>query len=220
MDILYEDNHIIVAVKPAGVLSQADPSGDPDMLTLLKEYIKEKYNKPGNVYLGLVHRLDRPVAGVMVFARTSKAAARLSEQIRLHTVDKYYLAAVSGVMVHDCGTLRNYILKDSSTNRVKVFDKEVKDAKYAELDYTVICRSSNMTLIKVDLKTGRSHQIRAQLANAGHPVVCDSKYGSNRMKGDIALFCCEMAVDHPVSRERMVFKADPPQAFPWTNFAY
>ena len=220
MDILFEDNQIIVAVKPAGVLSQADPSGDPDMLTLLKAYIKERYNKPGNVYLGLVHRLDRPVSGVMVFAKTSKAAARLSEQIRLHTVDKYYLAAVSGVMENDSGTLANYILKDQTTNRVKVFDTPKKDAKYAELDYEVIARSGNMTLLKVDLKTGRSHQIRAQLANAGHPIICDSKYGSNRMKGDIALFCCEMAIDHPVSKERMVFKADPPKSYPWGNFAY
>ncbi len=210
MDILYEDNHIIVAVKPAGVLSQADPSGDPDMLTLLKEYIKEKYNKPGNVYLGLVHRLDRPVAGVMVFARTSKAAARLSEQIRLHTVDKYYLAAVSGVMEHDCGTLRNYILKDSSTNRVKVFDKEVKDAKYAELDYTVICRSSNMTLIKVDLKTGRSHQIRAQLANAGMPIIGDRKYGKPdpSYRGRLMLTAWKLVFVHPKTKKRMTFIAE------------
>ena len=205
MEILYEDNHIIVAVKPAGVLSQADSSGAPDMLTLLKAYIKEKYNKPGNVYLGLVHRLDRPVSGVMVFARTSKAASRLSEQIRNHTVGKYYLAVVHGTPDSPEGTLTGYILKNSNDNTVKVFDKETRGAKYASLNYKVLGSRNGMSLIEVDLATGRSHQIRAQFAHAGHPLAGDRKYGCEDGVKDIALMCHKMVIDHPVRGERMEF---------------
>ena len=208
MEILYEDNHIIVAVKPAGVLSQADSSGAPDMLTLLKDYIKVKYNKPGNVYLGLVHRLDRPVSGVMVFARTSKAASRLSEQIRNHTVEKYYRAVVHGVFDAPEGRLTGYILKNSADNTVRVFDKETKGAKYASLSYKVLDSKDNKSLVEVKLDTGRSHQIRAQFAHSGHPLAGDRKYGYEDGYKDIALVCCRMVIDHPVKGERMEFEVE------------
>ena len=218
MDILYEDNHIIVAVKPAGVLSQSDGSGAPDMLTILKQYIKEKYNKPGNVYLGLVHRLDRPVGGVMVFARTSKAASRLSEQIRNHTVGKYYYAVVKGTFAGKSGRFVNYLSKDDKTNTVTVFDKPTGDAKQAELGYEVIDEKDGLSLVKVDLRTGRSHQIRAQFAHSGHPLVFDHKYGDGTGNNDIALFCGEMEIMHPVSKERLSFKAPLPTDYPWHIF--
>ena len=218
MDVIYEDNHIIVAIKPAGVLSQADSTGGTDMLSLLKDYIKIKYDKPGNVYLGLVHRLDRPVSGVMVFARTSKAASRLSEQIRTHKVDKSYLAVVTGTLNEPCGTLRSYIAKDSRTNKVTVYDREQAGAKYAQLDYRVISSRDGMTLVNVDLKTGRPHQIRAQFAHIGHPLYGDTKYGKAASGTQLALFCCKMAIDHPVKGERMTFTATPPSCSPWILF--
>jgi len=215
MKILYEDNHIIVAVKPAGVLSQSDGSGAEDMLTLLKAYIKEKYNKPGDVFLGLVHRLDRPVEGVMVFARTSKAASRLSQQIREHTVRKYYYAVVEGHMPCRAGNLTGYILKDEASNTVKVFDKPVSGAKKASLSYEVMKEGTDKSLVRIDLQTGRSHQIRSQLAHIGCPIVNDHKYGNGRGRGDIALICGEMEIDHPISKERMSFKAGLPSDYPW-----
>lgn len=218
MNIIYEDNHIIVSVKPAGVLSQADSTGAPDMLSLLKEYIKVKYNKPGNVYLGLVHRLDRPVSGVMVFARTSKAASRLSEQIRTHKVNKIYHAVVNGTLPEKKGTLVSYILKDSKENKVTVYDREVPGSKYAELDYEVVSAKDNMTLVKVFLKTGRSHQIRSQFAHIGHPLLGDVKYGKGEKDVDLALFCSEMSIDHPVKGERMTFEADLPDKYPFNLF--
>ena len=214
MEILYEDNHIIAAVKPSGVLSQSDGSGAPDMLTLLKAYIKEKYNKPGNVYLGLVHRLDRNVSGVMVFARTSKAASRLSAQIREHTTEKLYYAVVEGKVSGE-GTLRNWILKDEKTNTVKVLDREEKGAKFAELSYRAVDSTDGTTLLEVDLKTGRSHQIRAQLAASGHPITGDVKYGRAGGKDRIALMCHSMTIDHPTSKERMTFKCDMPDSHQW-----
>ena len=218
MDVFYEDNHIIVALKPAGVLSQADSSGAPDMLTLLKDYIKAKYNKPGNVYLGLVHRLDRPVSGVMVFARTSKAASRLSEQVRTHKVDKEYLAVVTGTPVQPRGRLVSYIAKNSDTNTVTVYDREVSGAKYAELEYEVCSSKEGLSLVSVRLKTGRPHQIRAQFAHIGHPLYGDSKYGKADKGADLALFCRLMAVDHPVKGTRMTFTANPPCCYPWILF--
>ncbi|MBP5261465.1 MAG: RluA family pseudouridine synthase [Clostridiales bacterium] len=217
MDILYEDNHIIAAVKPAGVLSQSDGSGAPDMLALLKRYIKEKYDKPGNVYLGLVHRLDRPVGGVMVFARTSKAASRLSSQIREHTVGKYYVAVVTGT-IEDSGVLTGYISKDEKDNKVTVYDKKTGDSKYAELSYELLGTARDMSLVRVALHTGRSHQIRAQFAHAGHPLIGDHKYGNGKGTCDIALFCSEMQIDHPVTKERMTFTAALPSDYPWHIF--
>ena len=217
--ILYEDNHLIVAVKPAGVLSQSDGSDAPDMLTLLKSYIKAKYNKPGEVYLGLVHRLDRPVSGVMVFARTSKAASRLSEQIRSRKVEKIYRAVVQGSL-DGSGRLENYILKDNTANTVTVYDKEVPGAKKAVLDYKTVKSNDNISLIEIHLGTGRAHQIRAQFADSGHPILGDRRYGGTSLwTGDIALQAFRLGFDHPTKGERMSFEIPAPDAEPWVSFA-
>ena len=217
--ILYEDNHLIVCIKPAGVLSQSDGSKSPDMLTILKRYIKEKYEKPGEVYLGLVHRLDRPVSGVMVFARTSKAASRLSEQIRSRKVEKLYRCVVNGTL-EGSGRLENYISKDEDRNIVTVSDIEKPGFKASYLDYRAIASKDGMTLTEVKLGTGRSHQIRAQMAHCGHPLVGDQKYGQkdNRCK-DISLESFKLSFEHPVKREFVTFEAPIPEGFPWNLFA-
>ena len=217
--ILYEDNHLIVAVKPAGVLSQGDGSDAPDMLTILKAYIKDKYSKPGEVYLGLVHRLDRPVSGVMVFARTSKAASRLSEQIRTRRVEKLYRAVVQG-RLEGTGSLENYILKDPSANKVTVYDREVPGAKHAVLEYRSVRASDDRSLIEIRLGTGRAHQIRAQFANAGHPLLGDRRYGNTVLwDGDICLQSFKLAFDHPTKGERMTFEIPSPECEPWVSVA-
>lgn len=217
--VLYEDNHLIVAIKPAGVLSQSDGSNAPDMLTILKAYIKDKYQKPGEVYLGLVHRLDRPVSGVMVFARTSKAASRLSEQIRTRKVEKIYRCVANGVL-EGGGRLENFISKDESSNTVTVSDVEKPGFKASYLDYRALASKDGMTLAEVKLGTGRSHQIRAQMAHAGHPLIGDQKYGKrdNRTK-DIALEAYKLSFEHPVKREFITFEAPVPDTFPWSLFA-
>lgn len=217
--VLYEDNHIIVAIKPAGVLSQGDGSNSPDMLTILKAYIKEKYQKPGEVYLGLVHRLDRPVSGVMVFARTSKAASRLSEQIRTRRVEKIYRCVVNGVLEGE-GRLENYISKDESKNIVTVADTEMPGFKASYLDYRALASKDGLTLVEVKLGTGRPHQIRAQMAHSGHPLIGDQKYGKkdDRTK-DIALEAYKLSFEHPVKREFITFEAPVPKSFPWSLFA-
>jgi len=217
--ILYEDNHLIVAVKPAGVLSQSDGSDAPDMLTILKAYIKDKYSKPGEVYLGLVHRLDRPVSGVMVFARTSKAASRLSEQIRTRRVEKLYRAVVQG-RLEGTGRLENYILKDPSANKVTVYDREVPGAKHAVLEYRSVRACDDRSLIEIRLGTGRAHQIRAQFANAGHPLLGDRRYGNTVLRdGDICLQSFKLAFDHPTKGERMSFEIPSPDCEPWVSVA-
>ena len=217
--VLYEDNHLIVAIKPAGVLSQSDGSNAPDMLTILKAYIKDKYQKPGEVYLGLVHRLDRPVSGVMVFARTSKAASRLSEQIRTRRVEKIYRCVVNGVLEGE-GRLENFISKDEASNTVTVSDVEKPGFKASYLDYRALASKDGMTLAEVKLGTGRSHQIRAQMAHAGHPLIGDLKYGKkdNRTK-DIALEAYKLSFEHPVKREFITFESAVPDTFPWSLFA-
>lgn len=217
--VLFEDNHIIVAIKPAGVLSQGDGSNSPDMLTILKAYIKEKYQKPGEVYLGLVHRLDRPVSGVMVFARTSKAASRLSEQIRTRRVEKIYRCVVNGVLEGE-GRLENYISKDESKNIVTVSNTEKPGYKASYLDYRALASKDGLTLVEVKLGTGRSHQIRAQMAHSGHPLIGDQKYGKkdDRTK-DIALEAYKLSFEHPVKREFITFEAPVPNTFPWSLFA-
>ncbi len=226
--ILFEDNHLLVAVKPAGVLSQSDTTGAPDMLTLLKAYLVEKYHKPGEAYLGLLHRLDRPVRGVMVFAKTSKCASRISEQIRNRTVKKKYRAIVYGAFDNEKGEIRSYLLKNSKTNLVDVFEnreKAPKDAKECFLEYEVIGQGRiagvPVSLLSVDLHTGRSHQIRAQLSSIGHPIVGDRKYGKgpNRFSGDILLESYHLEVDHPVNHERLVFEIPLAEEEPWKQFA-
>lgn len=214
LNILYEDNHVLVVEKPINVLVQADDTKDKDLLTMLKEYLKEKYHKPGNVYLGLVHRLDRVVGGVMVFAKTSKAAARLSKQVQNHELEKTYSAVLCGNLKGK-GHLENYLLKDELTNTSYV-DKE---GKLAELDYEVLANKENLTLVKINLKTGRHHQIRVQFSHIGYPLFGDARYNKNYQKGEqIALFAKELSFLHPVTKERLTFRLNLPNRYPYTLF--
>jgi len=219
--ILFEDNHILVVVKPFNIPSQEDSSEDSDMLTLLKEYLREKYNKPGNVFLGLVHRLDRPTGGVMVFAKTSKAAARLSECITSGEFDKKYLAVLSAIPAPKNGRLDHYLFKDEEKNVVTVVPMGIKGAKRAVLDYKVIESRDTICLAEVYLYTGRSHQIRVQTAHIGCPVVGDRKYaGDKYVKSDhLALWSVEIRFPHPTKKDIMVFRAFPNDSeFPWNAF--
>ena len=202
LNVLYEDNHLIVVVKPINILSQSDSTNDLDMLTIIKKYLKEKYHKPGNVYLGLVHRLDRVVGGVMVFAKTSKAASRLSDSIRKNEVHKVYLAIVHG-KVKDKDTFVDYLKKMDDFSTIISNSKE---GKYAELSYELIDYSKelNLSLVKVYLKTGRHHQIRVQFASRNHPLVGDNRYGIDKEK-NIGLFAYQLSFIHPVKKEIMTF---------------
>ena len=223
-EIIFEDNHVIVAVKPAGVLSQSDGSGAPDMLTLLKAYIKVKYSKPGDVYLGLLHRLDRPVSGLMVFAKTSKCASRISAQIRDHKMNKHYRLVVEGSFKEPSGRLKHYALKDPKTNNTTIFDegRAPRDAKPVELLYNVIdtknYKGREVSLLEVDLLTGRSHQIRTQLRHIGHPLLGDARYGTGLYKGDIALESCLLGFAHPISGEYTEFTLPLRDEMPWALF--
>ncbi len=217
LKILYEDNHIIVVEKPPNVPSQADKTTDEDMLTIIKRYIKEKYNKPGNVYLGLVHRLDRPVGGVMVFAKTSKAASRLSEQVRNKTFKKEYLAIVDGKLDVKSGILEDYLVKNEKNNLSKVTNKETKNAKYAKLDYEVLKynKEINLSVLRILLHTGRHHQIRVQLANMGHSICGDQKYGTRGRGKQISLWAYKLTIEHPTTKESMTFIDVPEKIGPW-----
>ncbi|MBQ3415719.1 MAG: RNA pseudouridine synthase [Clostridia bacterium] len=217
LKILYEDNHIIVVEKKPNIPSQADKTEDIDMLTIVKDYIKEKYNKPGNVYLGLVHRLDRPVGGVMVFAKTSKAAGRLSEQVREKIFKKKYLAVIDGKFDKRSGTLEDYLYKDERNNISKVVNKEKKNAKFAKLDYEVITynEQKDLSLVKINLHTGRHHQIRVQLANAGHSIFGDQKYGKRGKGKQIALWAYELTINHPITKEETTFTDFPESVGTW-----
>ena len=217
LEVLYEDNHIIVVTKQPNIPSQADKTEDMDMLTLIKDYIKEKYNKPGNVYLGLVHRLDRPVGGVMVFAKTSKAASRLSDQVREKIFKKKYLAVVDGKFDETTGSLEDYLYKDERNNMSKVVNKDKKNAKLAKLDYETLAFNElkKLSLVKINLHTGRHHQIRVQLSNAGHSIFGDQKYGSRGQGKQIALWAYELTIQHPVTKEEMTFKCLPENNGTW-----
>lgn len=214
LHIVYEDNHIIVVIKPANIPVQADKTGDMDMLTLVKSYIKEKYNKPGEVYLGLVHRLDRMVGGLVVFARTSKAASRLSEYIRNREFKKKYMAIVNGSLTGK-GELRDYLVKNERLNMSRVVDSNVKDSKEAILEYNVQSNfkynNKDYSLVNVDLKTGRHHQIRVQFANAGYPLYGDIKYGQkiNKIGQNLALWSCYLSFYHPTKDEYLEFNFTP-----------
>lgn len=215
MNIVFEDNHIIVVEKPVNVPVQEDSSKDKDMLTLVKEYLKEKYNKKGNVYLGLVHRLDRPVGGIMVFAKTSKAASRLSNEIRLNNMKKVYYAVIDGIINKKEGTLRDKLLKDSKNNIVRVDNK----GKEAILNYKVIDSTENKTLVEVELKTGRSHQIRVQFSSRGYPLYGDQRYNKKAKIGQqIALFSKTLGFIHPVKKEYMEFTLKKPNRYPFNLF--
>ena len=218
--ILYEDNHLLVVVKPPYVPVQEDISGARDLLNILKEDLKERYNKPGNVYLGLVHRLDRPVGGVMVFAKTSKAASRLSQQVQTRTLGKEYLAVVHGVPSPKKGSLEHYLLKNKSDNTVKVVSSDTEGAKQAILEYEVLGTRDLLSLVKVRLLTGRSHQIRVQMSAIGHPLYGDQKYGErvNSPGQQIALWSHEISFLHPTTKKEMVFNSHPPMQYPWNLF--
>lgn len=214
-NILYEDNHIIVVEKKINIPVQEDDSKDLDLLTIIKQYLKDKYHKPGNVYLGLIHRLDRPVGGVMVFAKTSKAASRLSEQVRTHQVKKRYYAVVEGNLTYEA-TLKDRLLKDKKNNIVKVN----KNGKDSELSYKVISQHHNLNLVDIDLKTGRSHQIRVQFSSRNNPLYGDQKYNKNAKVGEqIALFAYSLSFYHPTTKELMTFTLPlPKNRYPFTLF--
>ena len=215
INILFEDNHLLVVEKPVNVPVQEDSSKDIDLLSILKNYIKEKYNKPGNVYLGLVHRLDRPASGIMVFAKTSKAASRLSEQVRTNKIKKTYHIVVKG-NIKNKDRLVDYLVKDSKKNMSFVTTKE--KGKESILEYEVIDRVNDYNLIKVNLITGRSHQIRVQFSSRGFPLVGDQKYNMNTDKIDIALFSNELSFYHPISKELLNFKINIPKKYPFNLF--
>ena len=218
--VIYEDNHLLVVEKPVNVLSQGDDTNDKDMVNLLKDYIKVKYNKPGNVFIGLIHRLDRPVGGIMVFAKTSKAASRLSEQVRNKSFKKTYRAVLNGNMRKDSDTLKDYLYKNKKTNMVSVVNKNHKDAKDAELSYETIAKNEKFSMVQVDLKTGRPHQIRVQFSSRKHPLFGDQRYGQNLNKvgQQIALWSYKIEIDHPTTKERMEFVCDTPNEYPWNIF--
>lgn len=218
--VLYEDNHIIVVLKPQNVASCPDESRDDNLLDMVKNYLKTVYNKPGNVYVGLVHRLDRPTGGVMVYAKTSKAASRLSEGLRHGDFEKRYLAVLCGTFETERGTLTDYLKKNPVNNMVYICTRGDEGAKEASLDYAVLQERDRYTLAEIRLHTGRSHQIRVQMAGASHPVFGDMRYGgSNAQKGKLALWAYSLSFTHPVLKERMRFIALPSEEeVPWKNF--
>ena len=215
--VLYEDNHLLVVEKPPGLLSQSDQSGDTDLLSLLKQDLKQRHNKPGEAFLGLVHRLDRPTGGVMVFARTSKAASRLSDQIRRGAITKTYFAVLDGSPPPD-GPLEDYLLKDRDRNTVHVVDADIPDARAASLHFQAVAQADGKSLIRVDLITGRSHQIRVQFASRGAPLAGDHRYGHGASGEDLALWASRLSFEHPTTRETHSFASAPPDSGFWTPF--
>ncbi|MBP1935857.1 RluA family pseudouridine synthase [Paenibacillus sediminis] len=218
--ILYEDNHLLGIVKPVNIPTQEDATGDPDLLTLLKQDIKERYNKPGNVYVGLVHRLDRPVGGAMIFAKTSKAASRLSESVRTRQFTKKYLAVVHGHPKQRQGRLTHTLLKDVRTNTVSVVPKGTDGGKEAILDYEVIGHTDKFSLVQIELHTGRPHQIRVQMKEIGCPLYGDQKYGPhlNKPGQQIALWSIVVGFPHPITKEEVIITSLPPRQFPWNEW--
>ena len=219
-EILYEDNHILVVLKEQNLASCPDESGDENLLDLLKDYLKRTYDKPGNVYLGLVHRLDRPTGGVMVFAKTSKAASRLAEQMRNGDFEKKYLAVLVGTPKEPKGTLVNYLKKNPVNNMVYICTQTTDGAKMASLEYRVLEEKGGYCLADIKLHTGRTHQIRVQMAGISHPVYGDMRYGGeNAKKGNLALWAYSLTFTHPVTKERLRFMLEPPaENVPWKNF--
>lgn len=220
--ILFEDNHIVVVLKPQNMPTQADESGDLDLLTYIKKYIAEKYDKPGEAYIGMVHRLDRPTGGIMVFARTSKAASRLCEQIRSDESDfeKEYLAVTNG-LPQRTGKVEHYLVKDVRANTVTVGPSTLDGAQLAQSEITVKDERDGLALVGVNLITGRNHQARVQLKALGSPIVGDYRYAGNKLvkSPHLALWAFRLEFVHPVTGDRMRFIALPPEEFPWTQFA-
>lgn len=215
INIVYEDNHLLVVEKPSGIPVQEDSSKDIDMLTLLKNYRKEKENKKGEAFIGLVHRLDRPVSGIMIFAKTSKASSRLSEQIRQNKFHKTYLAVVKGSLPN-IGEFEDYLAKDNNKNISYVTTEE--KGKYSKLKYKVLKTKNNLSLVEINLITGRSHQIRVQFSSRNHPLIGDSKYGNNPNNIDIALFAKSITFNHPTTKEELTFTLKTPNKYPFNLF--
>jgi 23S rRNA pseudouridine1911/1915/1917 synthase len=219
--ILFEDNHLIIVNKLPSQIVQGDKTGDEPLSDKLKNYIKEKYNKPGNVFLGVVHRLDRPVGGVVIFARTSKALARMNDQLKNREIKKIYWAVVKNPPPEKSGHLIHYLIRDSKKNKSFVIDREKPGAKKAELIYNFAQSSDQYHLLVIELLTGRHHQIRAQLAHIGCPIKGDIKYGFDRTNpdGSIHLFARTVEFIHPVSKEIIKISAQPPRDPLWDYFA-
>ena len=210
--VLYEDNHLIAVFKPAGVLTQGDASGEPSLMDWVKRWLAERYHKPGNVFLGLVHRLDRPVSGVILFAKTSKAASRLSQQFRERTIDKRYLACVEGALAPPRGRLAHFIAHTEGVRKVKVSNQARSDAKSASLRYDTRWADDIVSILEVQLETGRKHQIRAQLAHVGHPIVGDRLYGSRCVDDSAAIALCSvsLAFVHPITKTPLTIQLASP----------
>lgn len=218
--VLFEDNHIIVVLKPQNVPCCEDESKDTDLLNIVREHIKVSEDKPGNVYAGLVHRLDRVTGGVMVYAKSTKAASRLGEQMREGDFEKKYLAVLAGIPKQDQAVLKHYIKKNPINNMVYVCPQTVEGSKFCELEYNVIQKVKGLAFTKVTLHTGRTHQIRVQMSAVGCPVFGDMRYGGEKAhKGCLALWATSLSFTHPVTKVRMVFKIEPPAGmFPWNLF--
>lgn len=211
-EIIYEDNHLLVVVKPQGIPVQKSDNSSSDFQTILKDFLKRKYDKPGNVFLGIVHRLDQPVGGIMVFAKTSKAASRLSEQIRQNIWKKCYLAVVDGTPKQKRAVLEDYLVKNEATNEVSVSQKSDPKAKFARLYCETLESKNGRSLLKITLETGRAHQIRVQLSSRGFPIVNDHKYNKNSKNiADIALWAYSVEIEHPVTKEKLVFTKEMPE---------
>lgn len=217
INVIYEDNHIIVVEKPVNIPSQGDKTGDEDMLTIIKKYLIEKYNKPGDAYLGLVHRLDRPTGGVMVFAKTSKAASRLSQQIRDKKIEKEYIAIVDGKMEKNEDIFEDYLVKNEKNNLSKVTTKENKNSKLAKLKYEVLKydEETNLSLVKVKLFTGRHHQIRVQFSARNHSLYGDQKYGTRGRGKQLCLWAYKLSFEHPITKEKLEFSVYPKAEGSW-----
>lgn len=220
MTVLYEDNHIIVVNKSPGEIVQGDKTGDKPLSDIVREYLKEKYQKPGNVFCGVTHRLDRPTSGVVLFARTSKALSRLNEMFRNGEVDKTYWAIVKNKPPKEEDTLVHYLIKDEKNNKSTAYDSEKPHTKRAVLHYRLIAASQKYYLLEVSLETGRHHQIRCQLAKIGSPIKGDLKYGAERSNqdGSISLHARSIALIHPVSKLRIAVTAPVPEELLWQRF--
>lgn len=221
MEVVYEDNHIIIVNKRSGEIVQGDKTGDKPLAETVKDYIKVKYHKPGNVFLGVVHRLDRPVSGLVLFARTSKALTRLNDLFRTGDIHKTYWAIVKNTPVQPEGTLENWIVRNEKQNKSYAHDHEVPGAKRALLSYRIIGKTDRYTLLEIHLMTGRHHQIRCQLAHMGCPIRGDLKYGAPRSNpdGGISLMAKQIDFVHPVTKERIAIKAPTPSDALWQALA-
>ncbi|MCB9194721.1 MAG: RluA family pseudouridine synthase [Flavobacteriales bacterium] len=216
IEVLYEDNHLIAVCKKASDIVQGDKTEDKPLVEEVKEYVKQKYNKPGEVFLGVIHRLDRPVGGVVIFARTSKALVRMNAMFQDKTVQKTYWAIVEQSLPEEEGTLIHYLKKNQEKNKSRAYDEPVKESKISELDYRLLGRTKNYHFVEVKPKTGRHHQIRVQLSHIGCPIKGDVKYGGKRTNrdGSINLFGRSITFFHPVTKEEITIVANPPKEDP------